>query len=360
MARDNEILIDCAKARLLLEKSGITGSQEKKAERLRISRGVYRRIVGMGARGEWLESAAVQTDHAKNFADACGGLLAQILARCGSEPSSGPPGMPSILEEAGTARYLSAHGAERRAFELAPLRPRPNFSPLAELERCLPSLSRFVEGVFADEKSPAIALEALRLYVENGEDVDPDRPRWSLFKSLFDIAIRSDARRWPKAGLLLRREGFCEEGIAEIFQAPYTEVETWISIGAQDVIGVAPLNALIVGDDRPIADDLKCLLVSRNHRVLDVVELAKCNILLLPDCVDIVFLDVDEIDDFRMVESIYSLRVRDDALMIYVASYPERVETARERYWAIALEKPFSLLGVETAIAFAVLHRDEG
>jgi hypothetical protein len=74
--REGEVLVDCTKASVLLERSKISNTEERAAEEIGIPRSVLRRIIGKEKKGQpW---AIVAVANANAFAKACGGRLEDI------------------------------------------------------------------------------------------------------------------------------------------------------------------------------------------------------------------------------------------------------------------------------------------
>ena len=180
-------------------------------------------------------------------------------------------------------------------------------------------------------------------------EADPSQPDDAVHR-LMRIAPRS-----RQAFLLTALEGFTPAEAAQILGLDYGEVERLIAQAQSEIDAELATDVLIIEDEPVIAADIEALVRELGHNVSDIVATRQ-------EAVDaarrsapgLVLADIQLADGSSGVDAVKDILSEQDAPVIFITAFPERLLTGERPEPTFLITKPFQPETVKAAIGQAL------
>jgi DNA-directed RNA polymerase specialized sigma24 family protein len=181
-------------------------------------------------------------------------------------------------------------------------------------------------------------------------DVDADGSADNAVHRLMRIAPRS-----RQAFLLTALEGFTPAEAAQILGLEYGDVERLIAQAQAEIDAELATDVLIIEDEPVIAADIEALVRELGHNVSDIVATRQ-------EAVDaarrsapgLVLADIQLADGSSGVDAVKDILSEQDAPVIFITAFPERLLTGERPEPTFLITKPFQPETVKAAIGQAL------
>lgn len=240
-----------------------------------------------------------------------------------------------------------------------------------DLENLLPYLRRYARALTGMQPEGDLLVRRLLEEILSGEAI-PDAGA-GLRASLFGIITRyqdehlsrSDilpealmlANRPSRRALLLTAmEGLSAEETATALGLDAAEVPALSRQAVSELTTSLATTAMIIEDEPFIAHDLKGILESLGHTVVaiaatraDAVARARSHLPAL------ILADVRLADESSGIAAVADIQAFDNAPVVFITAYPERLLTGEQPEPAFLIPKPFSVKTVQAVVCQALL-----
>lgn len=180
-------------------------------------------------------------------------------------------------------------------------------------------------------------------------EIEPSVPDDAVHR-LMRIAPRS-----RQAFLLTALEGFTPAEAAQILGLDFQEVERLIAQAQAEIDAELATDVLIIEDEPVIAADIEALVRELGHNVCDIVATRQ-------EAVDaarrstpgLVLADIQLADGSSGVDAVKDILAEQDAPVIFITAFPERLLTGERPEPTFLITKPFQPETVKAAIGQAL------
>jgi len=163
------------------------------------------------------------------------------------------------------------------------------------------------------------------------------------------------APRSRQAFLLTALEGFTPAEAAQILGLDFQEVEKLIAQAQSEIDAELATDVLIIEDEPVIAADIEALVRELGHNVSDIVATRQ-------EAVDaarrsapgLVLADIQLADGSSGVDAVKDILAEQDAPVIFITAFPERLLTGERPEPTFLITKPFQPETVKAAIGQAL------
>ncbi len=163
------------------------------------------------------------------------------------------------------------------------------------------------------------------------------------------------APRSRQAFLLTALEGFTPAEAAQILGLEYKDVERLIAQAQSEIDAELATDVLIIEDEPVIAADIEALVRELGHNVSDIVATRQ-------EAVDaarrsapgLVLADIQLADGSSGVDAVKDILSEQDAPVIFITAFPERLLTGERPEPTFLITKPFQPETVKAAIGQAL------
>lgn len=252
------------------------------------------------------------------------------------------------------------------------------FAPLIAQE--LPYLRRYARALTGSQDTgDRYASASLEAILAEPKSFDDDlKPRVALFQVFHNVwkttgapleapepgSLEGRAHRHlagltanTREALMLRTiEEFHYADIARIMQIPQREAEELVTIALREMQGSVQGRVMVIEDEALIAMDIETIVSNMEHEVTGIarthtqaVELARAQ---RPD---LILADIQLADDSSGIEAVNEiLKFTQEAPVIFITAFPERLLTGERPEPAFLISKPYTEEQVRSAVSQAM------
>ena len=161
--------------------------------------------------------------------------------------------------------------------------------------------------------------------------------------------------RSRQAFLLTALEGFTPDEAAQILDEDFKTVEALITQAQAEIDAELATDVLIIEDEPVIAADLEQLVTELGHRVCDIAATRDEAVAAVArEVPGLVLADIQLADGSSGVDAVKDILRENDAPVIFITAFPERLLTGERPEPTFLITKPFQPETVKAAIGQAL------
>lgn len=163
------------------------------------------------------------------------------------------------------------------------------------------------------------------------------------------------APRSRQAFLLTAVEGFSPAEAAQILRVPFEEIEGLIAEAQADIDAELATDVLIIEDEPVIAADIAAIVRELGHNVSDIAATrTEAADAAKRDQPGLVLADIQLADGSSGIDAVRDILSGQDAPVIFITAFPERLLTGERPEPTFLITKPFQPETVKAAVGQAL------